>query len=357
MIIKRKTINFVSLLWAILYCSCAHKQEQPIVPTIKITWDNIVELQVDTTDIIHIETNNNSLLYDICLIEKTDNKYFINSRNFIRAFDDKGKYLFDLSSKGQGPKEYLSVSNLWQSSGNLCIYDKTNQKVMYFSPDGKYLKSNKLGEFKSETGPVKLFPMPDNSFLSTHSYGGNRNIALFSLWNKDLEWQKSINGRYVQTSYTFPDVCFTDYEHNRMLYWEAMKDTLFCIQTDQIYPLYAFDYGEKTIPSYLEEKTFMEKTRFINEIKNEEYAYWARYFQSVGDNIFFTLGYGQNILLCKLNEKTQEIKVYTLVFPNKNYRMLFFCKVIDDKLLIELENLKDPIMNHPLLLLPLRIFD
>ena len=37
--------------------------------------------------------------------------------------------------------------------------------------------------------------------------------------------------------------------------------------------------------------------------------------------------------------------------------MLFFCKVIDDKLLIELENLKDPIMNHPLLLLPLRIFD
>ena len=50
-----------------------------------------------------------------------------------------------------------------------------------------------------------------------------------------------------------------------MLYWEAMKDTLFCIQTDQIYPLYAFDYGEKTIPSYLEEKTFMEKTRFINE--------------------------------------------------------------------------------------------
>ena len=77
-------------------------------------------------------------------------------------------------------------------------------------------------------------------------------------------------------------------------------------------------------------------------------------FQSAGDTIFFSLGYGQEILLCKLDENTQKVKVYTLVFPNNEYRMLFFLKIIGDELLIELENLKNPFMNHPLLLLPLK---
>ena len=58
--------------------------------------------------------------------------------------------------------------------------------------------------------------------------------------------------------------------------------------------------------------------------------------------------------MCKLDENTQEVKAYTLVFPNNEYRMLFFLKIIGDELLIELENLKNPFMNHPLLLLPLK---
>ena len=349
------TINHIAFLClsCIMFCLCCTEQKQPTTPSLKVDLENIIELPVDTTRIIHIETNDSSLLYDVCLVGKTDNRYFINSRSFVRAFNEKGEYLFDLSGKGQGPTEYLSVGNLWVEDGNLCLFDKTAQKIMHFSPDGKYLRSDKLGKFKSETGPINLFPAPDSSFLSANSYGGDRNVALFSRWNKNLTWQKTVTGRYVQSSYVFPDVCFTDYTHNRVLYWEAMKDTLFCIEADEIRPLYAFDYGEKAIPSSLKEKTFIEKSRFINENKDKEYAYWARYFQSAGDTIFFSLGYGQEILLCKLDENTQEVKAYTLVFPNNEYRMLFFLKIIGDELLIELENLKNPFMNHPLLLLPL----
>lgn len=354
MITNQKLLVFViSTLSILCHLSCS-KQKPTTLPTLKVDIENIIKLPVDTTRIIHIETNDSSLLYDVCLVEKIDNKYFINSRSFIRAFNEEGQYLFDLSGKGQGPMEYLSVSNLWVKDGNLCLFDKTSQKIMHFSPDGKYLRSEKLGKSQSETGPINLFPAPDSSFLSTNSYGGDRNVALFSRWNKNLTWQKTVTGRYVQSSYIFPDVCFTDYTHNRVLYWEAMKDTLFCIEADEIRPLYAFDYGEKAIPSSLKEKTFIEKSRFINENKDKEYAYWARYFQSAGDNIFFSLGYGQEILLCKLNENTQEVKAYTLVFPNNDYRMLFFLKVIGDDLLIELGNLENPIMNHPLLLLPLK---
>lgn len=108
------TINHIAFLClsCIMFCLCCTEQKQPTTPSLKVDLENIIELPVDTTRIIHIETNDSSLLYDVCLVEKTGNRYFINSRSFVRAFNEKGEYLFDLSGKGQGPTEYLSVNNL-----------------------------------------------------------------------------------------------------------------------------------------------------------------------------------------------------------------------------------------------------
>ena len=56
-----------------MFCICCTEQEQPTTPSLKVDIENIIKLPVDTTRIIHIETNDSSLLYDVCLVEKIDN--------------------------------------------------------------------------------------------------------------------------------------------------------------------------------------------------------------------------------------------------------------------------------------------
>lgn len=62
---------------------------------------------MDTSKIVLLETNDSSLLYDICGLYELDNKYFIWSRSMIKVFDKSGKYLYPVSRKGQGPMNIL----------------------------------------------------------------------------------------------------------------------------------------------------------------------------------------------------------------------------------------------------------
>jgi hypothetical protein len=116
-----------------------------------IACDNIINSNesklndiVDSYDMIKLETNKDCLIGDIQKLVIYDNKIFILSRN-IYCFNMKGKFIYSISNKGKGPKEFLKLQDFSINDSLLYLYDNFGRKLnIYNVNNGAYINSIKV---------------------------------------------------------------------------------------------------------------------------------------------------------------------------------------------------------------------
>jgi hypothetical protein len=96
--------------------------------------------------IVKLETNPNCLISNIGDIRIDDNKMFISDlrQGFILIFDMDGKFITKFGRKGKGPGELIEPRGFFLDKKNklIGIQDAFQRKILYYSYDGTYLKSN-----------------------------------------------------------------------------------------------------------------------------------------------------------------------------------------------------------------------
>lgn len=345
----RYKISVVCMLTLLGLMSCTHNID---LQTISPNLDNVQEVLIDSDNLIELETNTNSLLYDIGHIEQIGEKYFIFSRNVVRVFDIHGKYLFNLSQKGESPKEYLTMHNLFIDKENICIYDFAASRILKFDANGNYLSDITIRRRTDEPQPSKVFYIDDDSYLTLNAYAGNKSIPVFSIWNKDFNRQEIVKGRILQTGIRLADGCLVD-GNKRILYWEPAKDTLFYMNNHNLEPLYRINFGSCAIPERIAQKDDYDRIMFLAEKDNIGYASMARFYQTWNNKLFFTFMYDDRICLCSFDEITKSTSVFSFIDAKHNYKLCPFFKIINDELLLELEDTRDEDKNHLLYKLPI----
>jgi hypothetical protein len=113
----------------------------------------VQELLYDTTyfkasQIISLETNDNSLLHRITKICSHDDKLFVYDRRLSKVivFDMRGRYLTHIHRIGKGPAEYLSIVDICLDTTRrqlLLLCDRP-YKIMRFSYSGKFVSEKKI---------------------------------------------------------------------------------------------------------------------------------------------------------------------------------------------------------------------
>lgn len=329
--------------------SCTDSKE---LEAIHVDFSNVQEILVDTTRIIHLETTDNSLLYDIGRIEILDGKFFVFSRNVVKVFGADGKFLFQLSGRGQGPSEYSSISNFFLNGKFVSIYDLNTGKILNYDSNGNFVNSNRFKRGDGEWGVSLLFRLNEDTYLAKNSYAGEDfKVPVFSLLDTDLKNRKMIGGRHLNTGMMLEDACYVD-DNERILYWEPAKDTLFSVMNESLDPLYKIDFGEYAIPENIARKDDYDRVMFLSKEENTKYAAMARYFQVAEGRILFSFVYDK-IYLCSYDEETKDTRVYSFKCPNDAYKAYFFFKVYDGNIYIEMQHNKDMERNHVLYKFPI----
>lgn len=329
--------------------SCTDSKE---LEAIRIDFSNVQEILVDTTRIIHLETTDNSLLYDIGRIEILDDKFFVFSRNVVKVFGADGKFLFQLSGRGQGPSEYSSISNFFLNGKFVSIYDFNTGKILNYDSNGDFVNSNRFERGDGERGISLLFRLNEHTYLAKNSYAGEDfKVPVFSLLDTDLKNRKMIGGRHLNTGMKFEDACYVD-ENQRILYWEPVKDTLFSVMNESLEPLYKIDFGEYAIPEDVARKDDYDRVMFLSKEEGVKYAAMARYFQVSEGRILFSFIYDK-IYLCSYDERTKDTRVYSFKCPDDAYKAYFFFKVHNGNIYIEMQHNKDMERNHVLYKFPI----
>lgn len=152
MFIKKiiKPINSIIIGLSIL--SCGNSQtlsgDYSAVETITIdtedhrfvSLDNIVE----KVDFVRLETTEDCIIGDISHLFFVDNKIIVADQltsQSIFVFDINGKFLNRISHLGNGPHEYLDITDVDVTpSGLIVIKDNVKDKLLFFEPNGKFVK-------------------------------------------------------------------------------------------------------------------------------------------------------------------------------------------------------------------------
>ncbi|GAB1472739.1 hypothetical protein MASR2M69_01800 [Bacteroidota bacterium] len=139
---------------------------------------------VDLSDVAHdiryvkLETNDSSLIGSFPKAYYENGRIYVVCSKVIIAFDENGKFLFKLDSRGRGPKESVNISNILflPDSGGILIHSRGNErtnKLLFFDENGIYLRTKDM--------PVK-FNMSNEMVLRLNS---NLYVYPFHLLKQD----------------------------------------------------------------------------------------------------------------------------------------------------------------------------
>jgi hypothetical protein len=144
-----KQLFFLFTLIFLTACSPEKKSDCiniNLAESIKLTNSNLKSLNDISSDyhIIPVETSDSCLLSNINIKYVSDSDIWIKDNHVIYRIDRKnGRILFKLDKKGQGPEEYLSISDfvIDYKTRTIFIYDIGKKKLITYNFDGKYLNS------------------------------------------------------------------------------------------------------------------------------------------------------------------------------------------------------------------------
>ena len=106
------------IIFCLCLISCSDKTETKDVISVDledISQPSIYDIFSDIS-VIPLETTTESLIKNISKVQYYKSRYYIlDSRPFYRilVFDSAGKYLYKIDNRGNGPHEYIDISDFY----------------------------------------------------------------------------------------------------------------------------------------------------------------------------------------------------------------------------------------------------
>lgn len=192
--------------------ACQHKPEKAVIgsdsKTIAIdSLDNLPEREIKELRFIPLETNDDILLDNIRSIFYVNECFYMVTRQKIVVFDKKGKYVYYIDKKGNGPGEYTSIESVdINARGEVYVLDGTNGKVIKYSSAG-----TRFEEYFTEEQFFDFAALNDSVFYLGNVYkGGEVDIALakYSPVTKEMTPLSTYDNLFGRTFYRLSSTFF-----------------------------------------------------------------------------------------------------------------------------------------------------
>lgn len=289
-----KILRDFSVLVVVFLAACSSRK-QPAVPTIHIDLANASVAEVDTTQMLRLEANDSSMLYGIDRLITCGSVFVVHSRNYLRAFDrSTGRFKNDVASYGSAPANFSNVSMLWQEGDTISLFDSNRKNIAKYLPDGTFLGTTQpfKGKVIPKNQPVRqLYRLKDGRYLSVNgSTGGSTDSnPLVSLYGANMAYIGAVEGRDVAESTYLTDGTWYDVQHDRVLMWEPMRDTIYAADASGVAPLYAVDWGAYSLPDSISSlPSFAERLQAFSKGGTQPYASFIQSVRSDGDDLYFS---------------------------------------------------------------------
>lgn len=235
--------------------------------------------------IIKLETTEESLFAVPSKIVKTTSYLFIldQTRDGLLAFDNEGKFVKKIGTKGKGPKEYLSITSFTvdEKNNTLIFYDDYKSSLFYYSLDSlSYMEQKKI-DF-----PFRTFESYDSKLVFYRS--------LLPCKESDLAYDIIITDSQNPRNIEKKDFPYDFYNGTRghtekllkttndLFFYKNYSDTIYTYKSDKFIPKYAVRFCNSKIPraSFYRKRNKLNNIKIGRELLKGDYIYSYRFFST-----------------------------------------------------------------------------
>jgi len=261
--------GFFVFLLVFLMASCAKKpaNDQVIELSLKEIVQSDLPFQIER--IIPLETRDDNLISMRLKVRKSPNGFLVkdeeprggNTKSGIYHFDDKGGYLGEVVSIGEGPGEIPNVVDFIVDDDKVEVLVSNGGQTLIeaFSRSGEKLSSKKLDLLADA-----FYKRPNGNYLF---YGGyNAPIVQNRLLEADAHGK--VIKTYLPNDYSgklipVKERNFSCYK-GRVFFKEAFNNQVYSV-SDTLETTYLFDFDPYSLPPKFWDLDFMEGFQLINE--------------------------------------------------------------------------------------------
>jgi len=225
---------------------------------------------LETSDDCLLEYFRHYSLFDCKRILFNDEFIFISSRGILYSYDYSGKFLYQIGGKGQGPREYTRLFDIFFNTDKPTIFISDYHKILEYDFNGAYIRSIPKPIIEDENAMFCSY-IADNLFIGQLSISSGKNKYRYCIFDG--------NGVTVAflPNYTYfnrSGFRFINYDgalqpirvdENNYLK-DYVNDTIYILENLTMKPAYVYklgkytfskEYLEKPIDDRLENKAFV----------------------------------------------------------------------------------------------------
>lgn len=218
---------------------------------------------------------------DSCLVGRISKMCYVNDciiigsdNNTLLFFNKDGSFSHKICHQGDGPNEYIRISDFDVDGTNntITILDTRKKQLLQYDWKGNFLGTTSLNYwvigFQSLNDSVNVL------------YSGNQ-VSTDNTYKLALYDSRSrvITNRFYPISADKSDYLHVHSANNlsryeeEVLFCELYNDTIYSISSSGCTPLYYLDFGNNKVPSSFYEKKFGNIMEFHNEFFKYDYSY------------------------------------------------------------------------------------
>lgn len=242
--------------------------------------------------IIRLATNDSILIGRVDKISWSGNKFYIldGKSNYIDVFDSSGRFLFNISSIGEGKEQYFRIADfdIDSAAGQIYVLDDFKKKIIAFSNiNGRPLEERPLFNFTVNRFSVNRC---NNSRQIIYSRGGTAGSR--DMWYNILIADSTNTIRYRLLPYISTGSFIMSPEQplqksgDRVSYLPPFSSTIFGLNEDHtLSPKYVLQF-QGANSDYAKMETYLRKnspktiTEFLQYLNDNNYIKFLNYFET-----------------------------------------------------------------------------
>ena len=280
-------LSFLLIVSILISCnSDVNKKSQYIngfekIEHIIIDLDKNIQVSFDSliskVEFIKLETNDQNIIGRISQVFFVDSSIIVvDSENakLISVFDSKGKFKHKIGNIGNGPEEFVEISNVTivPEKNLVCVLDRPQKKILYFDLNGSFIYYERQHFMMQYFEYVDVHHKAFNVIaMYDHVYGKNKGNALLVT---------------DSTNQIIHSACKDTYGHEFMFvmrrplrkYGDTVffssnyTDSIYIVEKDRVVPKYYIDIRTNPMP-----KQKLTDDLFID--------YKDKYYRFIGDYV------------------------------------------------------------------------
>lgn len=264
--IRKKSVSFTFLICLFLFGCIEHSNET----------SEKTKVNTNRTDTLSIKISpDNVKVYNLsdfnCIIGEIDkicilNDYLIIYDGSLRLFDYKNKTFIDLSKRGKGPTEFISVNAIRASADGVYFIDRRSRKLHKVNFEGKSIYSIDV-----DSNPSDFVVVNDTLIFFYHgSFPVNGNLYRTSVFNiknfKHIDYQLPYPKNHLNFFYFDDWNNITIYNKTIKLRYSGSNIIYEFDSTNyKLKNVLEFDFGENNIGETILNKNYSEVYEFVDE--------------------------------------------------------------------------------------------